>query len=139
MLSSTTSVIVCDVDLNLDGQEFAALRSEQRDPRFPAVPSTATRSGLHNDVQHGIDQRHPVRQLSADAAATRGGGHRGAHSARHALGARHAARTPARRTRPLYLAIFSRNCSPDFFFVTKEKKEKKTSPTQKKNETILAA
>ena len=43
------------------------------------------------------------------------------------------------RTRALYLAIFSWNCSPDFFFVTKEKKEKKTSPTQKKNETILAA
>ena len=59
-------------------------------PGFPAVPSTATRSGLDNDVQHGIDQRHPVRQLAADAAATRGGGHRGAHSARHALGARHA-------------------------------------------------
>jgi hypothetical protein len=57
---------------------------------IPAVPSTATRSGLHNDVQHGIDQRHPVRQLAADAAATRGGGHRGAHSARDALGARHA-------------------------------------------------
>ena len=56
---------------------------------IPAVPSTATRSGLHNDVQHGIDQRHPVRQLAADAAATRGGGHRGAHSARDALGARH--------------------------------------------------
>ena len=57
---------------------------------IPAVPSTATRSGLDNDVQHGIDQRHPVRQLAADAAATRGGGHRGAHSARDALGARHA-------------------------------------------------
>ena len=57
---------------------------------IPAVPSTATRSGLHNDVQHGINQRHPVRQLAADAASTRGGGHRGAHSARHALGARHA-------------------------------------------------
>ena len=53
---------------------------------IPAVPSTATRSGLHNDVQHGIDQRHPVRQHAAHAAATRGGGHRGAHSARHALG-----------------------------------------------------
>ena len=61
---------------------------------IPAVPSTATRSGLHNDVQHGIDQRHPVRQLAADAAATRGGGHRGAHSARHALGARHARSGP---------------------------------------------
>ena len=57
---------------------------------IPAVPSTATRSGQHNDVQHGVDQRHPVRQHAADAAATRGGGHRGAHSARHALGARHA-------------------------------------------------
>ena len=67
---------------------------------IPAVPSTATRSGLDNDVQHGIDQRHPVRQLAADAAATRGGGHRGAHSARHALGARHArARLLERRGR----------------------------------------
>ena len=64
---------------------------------IPAVPSTATRSGLHNDVQHGIDQRHPVRQLAADAAATRGGGHRGAHSARHALGARHARSAHAAR------------------------------------------
>ena len=82
---------------------------------IPAVPSTATRSGLHNDVQHGIDQRHPVRQLAADAAATRRAGPpwraqrtararrtaralgprllerrgRRAHDARHALGACH--------------------------------------------------
>jgi hypothetical protein len=43
----------------------------------------------------------------------------------------------ARAFQPLYLANFPRNYS-HFFFVTKEKKEKKTSPTQKKNETILA-
>ena len=50
----TTNVIVCDVDLNQDGQEFAALRSEQRDPSRPVTlvhDSTATSSGLHNDVQ----------------------------------------------------------------------------------------
>jgi len=33
---------------------------------------------------------------------------------------------------PLYLAIFSWNCSPDFFFVTKEKKEKNFTNTKKK-------
>ena len=62
---------------------------------IPDDPSTATRSGPHNDVQHGIDQRHPVRPHAADAAATGGGGHRGAHSARHALGARHARSGPS--------------------------------------------
>jgi len=58
---------------------------------IPAVPSTATRSDPHNDVQYGIDQRHPVRQHAADAAASRDGGHRGARSARHsAHGTAHA-------------------------------------------------
>ena len=46
MLSSTTSVIVCDVDLNLDGQEFAASRREQCDadsrPRRRAEAHTTT-------------------------------------------------------------------------------------------------
>ena len=33
MLSSTTNVIVCDVDLNLDGQEFAALTATHLEMR----------------------------------------------------------------------------------------------------------
>jgi len=94
MLSSTTNVIVCDVDLNLDGQEFAALRSEQRDPVVPRRRAAAYTTTFSTASTSGMD---PVRQHAAHAAATRGGGHRGAHSARHALGARHARSAHAAR------------------------------------------
>ena len=60
MLSSTTSVIVCDVDLNLDGQEFAASRSDQRDPRRP----------VHGDAQRPTQRRSARRRPAAPSTAT---------------------------------------------------------------------
>ena len=59
--------VTCDVDLNLDGQEFAASRSEKRDSSRPATACTATRSGPQHDIQHGSAQRH----LSPRRAASR--------------------------------------------------------------------
>ena len=98
MLSSTTNVIVCDVDLNLDGQEFAALRSEQRDPsrpvhgdaqrptqrrsarHRPAASSTATRSTCCSNARRGPPWRA---QRTARARRTARGPHaRSAHAAR---------------------------------------------------------
>ena len=122
MLSSTTSVIVCDVDLNLDGQEFAALRSEQRDPsrpvhgdaqrptqrrsarHRPAASSTATRSRCCGNARRGppwraqrtARARRTARALGPRLLERRG---RRAHDARHALGACHMrdGRGPSRR------------------------------------------
>ena len=60
ILSSTTSMIVCDVDLNLDGQEFAASRREQRDPSRP----------VHGDAQRPTQRRSARRRPAAPSTAT---------------------------------------------------------------------
>ena len=83
----TTNMLVCKVDLDLDGQEFEASRANS------VIPSQ--RGGPHgnapnNDVQNGSAQRHSARQHAAHAAAMRGEGCSGALCAHHALGARHA-------------------------------------------------
>jgi hypothetical protein len=111
ILSSTTSIIVFDVDLNLDGQEFAASRREQRDPSRPrrraaahtTTFSTASTSGTqYGNMQqmlrqraaggtvartaHGTRSAHGARSARRRLLERRG---RRAHDARHALGACH--------------------------------------------------
>ena len=75
MISITTNKLVCNADLNLDGQEFEASGSEQqRDPAHDAAVSTSTRGGPHNDVELGSAQRHSAHQHVANAAAIHGEG-----------------------------------------------------------------
>ena len=110
ILSSTTSMIVCDVDLNLDGQEFAASRREQRDPysrprrraaAHTTTFSTASTSGTqYGNMQQMLRQRAAGGTVARTAHGTRSAhgtraervlerrGRR-AHDARHALGACH--------------------------------------------------
>jgi hypothetical protein len=103
-------MIVCDVDLNLDGQEFAASRREQRDPdsrprrraaAHTTTFSTASTSGTqYGNMQQMLRQRAAGGTVARTAHGTRSAhgtraervlerrGRR-AHDARHALGACH--------------------------------------------------
>ena len=95
MLSSTTSVVVCDVDLNLDGQEFAALRSEQRDDSRPvhgdAQRPTQRRSAT-SGIQYGNTQQMLWQRAAGVTVARTAHGTRSAHGTR----ARDLGCTPAR-------------------------------------------
>ena len=89
ILSSTTSMIVCDVDLNLDGQEFAASRREQRDPdsrprRRAAAHTTTFSTASTSGIQYGNSQQM-LRQRAAGATVARTAhGTRSAHGTRAA-------------------------------------------------------
>ena len=100
MLSITTNMLVCHVDLNLDGQEFESSGSEQeRDPAHDAAAArrrVASRTTTFSMAATSSTQRINTQRTLRQCAAIPGSCALGAH---HALGARHdAASTLCART-----------------------------------------
>ena len=90
MLSITTNMLVCHVDLNLDGQEFESSGSEQeRDPAHDAAAArrrVASRTTTFSMAATSSTQRINTQRTLRQCAAIPGSCALGAH---HALGARH--------------------------------------------------